>query len=121
MITRDLRELSFVQLEMRNGEIVYYHCNDIVWCSLVSYYPVSKCFKCTVLNVNVCNGTMYEHIIEQIKINRCVYCITYTIVSVVCVKYLDKEFTLWDRFEVKGEMTIRQFIDYFKVTRLLYS
>jgi len=32
------------------------------------------------------------------------------------VKYLDKEFTLWDRFEVNGEMTIKQFIDYFKVT-----
>jgi len=29
-------------------------------------------------------------------------------------KYYDKEFTIWDRFEVKGEMTLREFIDYFK-------
>ncbi|CAF4731841.1 unnamed protein product, partial [Rotaria sp. Silwood2] len=29
-------------------------------------------------------------------------------------KYLDKEFTLWDRFEVKGEMTLEEFIEYFK-------
>jgi len=29
-------------------------------------------------------------------------------------KYYDKEFTIWDRFEVNGEMTLREFIDYFK-------
>ncbi|CAK1551375.1 unnamed protein product [Leptosia nina] len=29
-------------------------------------------------------------------------------------KYYDKEWTLWDRFEVKGEVTLQQFIDYFK-------
>lgn len=29
-------------------------------------------------------------------------------------KYNGHEFTLWDRFEVKGELTLRQFIDYFK-------
>ncbi|UYV64203.1 UBA1 [Cordylochernes scorpioides] len=29
-------------------------------------------------------------------------------------KYYETEFTLWDRFEVKGEMTLRQFINYFK-------
>ncbi|XP_041979038.1 ubiquitin-like modifier-activating enzyme 1 [Aricia agestis] len=28
--------------------------------------------------------------------------------------YYDKKWTLWDRFEVKGEVTLQQFIDYFK-------
>jgi ubiquitin-activating enzyme E1 len=28
-------------------------------------------------------------------------------------KYLDKEFTLWDRFEVKGDMTLEGLIEYF--------
>ena len=31
------------------------------------------------------------------------------------LKYYDKEWTIWDRFEVKGEMTLKEFIDYFKV------
>lgn len=29
-------------------------------------------------------------------------------------KYYDKEFTLWDRFEVDGEITLKEFMDYFK-------
>ncbi|CAG0909516.1 unnamed protein product [Cyprideis torosa] len=29
-------------------------------------------------------------------------------------KYYDKEWTLWDRFEVKGEMTLSNFLKYFK-------
>src|SRR5690349_211246 len=29
-------------------------------------------------------------------------------------KYYEHEWSLWDRFEVSGEMTLRQFIDYFK-------
>ncbi|XP_033745969.1 LOW QUALITY PROTEIN: ubiquitin-like modifier-activating enzyme 1 [Pecten maximus] len=29
-------------------------------------------------------------------------------------KYYDKEFTLWDRFEIQGEMTLQEFLDYFK-------
>lgn len=29
-------------------------------------------------------------------------------------KYYDHEFTLWDRFEVKGEMKLKEFLDYFK-------
>lgn len=29
-------------------------------------------------------------------------------------KCLDKEYTLWDRFELSGEMTLQQFVDYFK-------
>lgn len=28
--------------------------------------------------------------------------------------YYDKRWTLWDRFEVKGEITLQQFLDYFK-------
>ncbi|XP_045498764.1 ubiquitin-like modifier-activating enzyme 1 [Colias croceus] len=28
--------------------------------------------------------------------------------------YYDKKWTLWDRFEVKGEVTLQEFIDYFK-------
>lgn len=30
------------------------------------------------------------------------------------LKYYEKEFTLWDRFEVQGEMTLKEFLDYFK-------
>lgn len=30
------------------------------------------------------------------------------------LKYYDTEWTLWDRFEVAGEMSLREFIDYFK-------
>lgn len=30
------------------------------------------------------------------------------------MKYYDIEWTLWDRFEVQGEMTLQQFMDYFK-------
>ncbi|KAJ6648576.1 Ubiquitin-like modifier-activating enzyme 1 [Pseudolycoriella hygida] len=29
-------------------------------------------------------------------------------------KYYDIEWTLWDRFEVKGELTLREFLDFFK-------
>ncbi|GBN90139.1 Ubiquitin-like modifier-activating enzyme 1, partial [Araneus ventricosus] len=29
-------------------------------------------------------------------------------------KYNEKEFTLWDRFEVSGEMTLKDFLNYFK-------
>ncbi|XP_057365163.1 ubiquitin-like modifier-activating enzyme 1 [Daphnia carinata] len=29
-------------------------------------------------------------------------------------KYYDREWTLWDRFEVNGEMTLKEFIDYFE-------
>ncbi|CAF3320403.1 unnamed protein product [Rotaria socialis] len=34
-------------------------------------------------------------------------------------KYLDKEFSLWDRFEVKGDMSLEAFIEYFKHTHKL--
>lgn len=30
------------------------------------------------------------------------------------LKYYETEWTLWDRFEVQGEMTLREFLDYFK-------
>nr|BAN21049.1 ubiquitin-activating enzyme E1 [Riptortus pedestris] len=30
------------------------------------------------------------------------------------LKYYENEWTLWDRFEVQGEMTLKEFIDYFK-------
>lgn len=30
------------------------------------------------------------------------------------MKYYDEEWTLWDRFEVEGELTLREFLDYFK-------
>jgi ubiquitin-activating enzyme E1 len=29
-------------------------------------------------------------------------------------KYYDKEFTLWDRFEIDGEITLKEFLEYFK-------
>lgn len=28
--------------------------------------------------------------------------------------YYDKDWTLWDRFEVQGEMTLKEFLDYFE-------
>jgi ubiquitin-activating enzyme E1 len=34
-------------------------------------------------------------------------------------KYYDNEFSLWDRFEVQGEMTLKEFMDYFKNTHNL--
>jgi ubiquitin-activating enzyme E1 len=36
-------------------------------------------------------------------------------VRVPTLKYYETEFSIWDRFEVAGEMTLKQFIDYFKV------
>ncbi|KAJ8676883.1 hypothetical protein QAD02_012670 [Eretmocerus hayati] len=30
------------------------------------------------------------------------------------LKYYDTEWTLWDRFEVQGEMTLKEFLEYFK-------
>jgi len=32
------------------------------------------------------------------------------------VQYYDNEFTLWDRFEVDGELTLEQFLQYFQVS-----
>lgn len=32
----------------------------------------------------------------------------------VKTKYYDREFTLWDRFEIDGEITLKEFMDYFK-------
>ena len=34
-------------------------------------------------------------------------------------KYYEKEFSLWDRFEVQGEMTLQQYLDYFKTEHSL--
>jgi ubiquitin-activating enzyme E1 len=34
-------------------------------------------------------------------------------------KYYDVEFSLWSRFEVDGEMTLREFMDFFKNTKSL--
>lgn len=35
-------------------------------------------------------------------------------ISAPKLSYYDKEWTLWDRFEVTGELTLQQFLDYFK-------
>ncbi|XP_014229516.1 ubiquitin-like modifier-activating enzyme 1 [Trichogramma pretiosum] len=35
-------------------------------------------------------------------------------ISAPKLKYYDIEWTLWDRFEVQGEMTLKEFLDYFK-------
>lgn len=35
-------------------------------------------------------------------------------ISAPKLKYYENEWTLWDRFEVTGEMTLKEFIDYFK-------
>lgn len=35
------------------------------------------------------------------------------------LKYYDTEWTLWDRFELKGELTLAQFLDYFKTEHKL--
>ena len=37
-----------------------------------------------------------------------------TPIEVPKMRYYDHEFTIWDRFEVKGELTLKEFIDYFK-------
>lgn len=34
-------------------------------------------------------------------------------------KYYSSEWTLWDRFELKGEMTLAEFLDYFKTQHKL--
>lgn len=34
-------------------------------------------------------------------------------------KYGDQEWTLWDRFDVQGEMTLREFLDHFKTVHKL--
>ncbi|CAK7313911.1 Ubiquitin-like modifier-activating enzyme 1 [Vulpes lagopus] len=54
---------------------------------------------------------------------------TAAIVGLVCLElykvYYNQEWTLWDRFEVQGlhpngeEMTLRQFLDYFKMTEIV--
>lgn len=30
------------------------------------------------------------------------------------LKYNDKEFSLWDRFDIEGDLTLQEFIDYFQ-------
>ena len=37
-------------------------------------------------------------------------------VHVPKLKYYDTEFSIWDRFEVQGEMTLQQFMEYFLVS-----
>jgi len=51
----------------------------------------------------------------SIKVKLCLIHRIRAIIFLVNVQYLDKTFTLWDRFKVSGEKTVRQFIDYFKV------
>ena len=41
---------------------------------------------------------------------RYLHCVTAGV-----VQYYDEEFTLWDRFEVDGELTLEQFLQYFQV------
>ncbi len=31
------------------------------------------------------------------------------------MQYYENEFTLWDRFEVQGDITLKEFMDYFQV------
>lgn len=40
-------------------------------------------------------------------------------VLTVWFQYYDTYFTLWDRFEVEGEMTLQEFLDYFQVNFFL--
>lgn len=46
--------------------------------------------------------------------------------SFLALQYYNQEWTLWDRFEVQGlqpngeEMTLKQFLDYFKVRKALF-
>lgn len=48
----------------------------------------------------------------------------YPISPLIAPQYYNQEWTLWDRFEVQGlqpngeEMTLKQFLDYFKVRPL---
>lgn len=41
-------------------------------------------------------------------------------ISAPKMTYYDQEWTLWDRFEVKGELTLKEFIDYFQVTNFYF-
>lgn len=36
------------------------------------------------------------------------------------LKYYDKDFTIWDRFEINTDMTLQEFIDYFKTVHRLH-
>ena len=37
------------------------------------------------------------------------------VLFVCCFQYYENEFTLWDRFEVQGDITLKQFMDLFQV------
>jgi hypothetical protein len=37
------------------------------------------------------------------------------VINVIVLQYNDTEFTLWDRFEVPGDMTLQELLDYFQV------
>lgn len=41
-------------------------------------------------------------------------------VLTVWFQYYDTYFTLWDRFEVEGEMTLQEFLDYFQVNFIFF-
>lgn len=32
----------------------------------------------------------------------------------VCAQYRDTEYTLWDRFEIEGDITLEQLVEHFK-------
>jgi len=46
-------------------------------------------------------------------------CLNNAYVCAYVEQYYDEEFTLWDRFEVKGELTLEQFLQYFQVSLVL--
>ncbi|KAI2808196.1 E1 ubiquitin-activating protein [Blomia tropicalis] len=43
-----------------------------------------------------------------------------TPIAVPKIQYYDKQFTIWDRFELTGDITLQEFIDYFKNEHKLY-
>lgn len=47
--------------------------------------------------------------------------LNWLIMSFNFVQYYDTEFTLWDRFEIDGEMTLKEFINHFQVFAFLLS
>lgn len=75
------------------------------------------------------NYDAFLHGVNYHELCFCVYCIFYWALTVATntsitffLQYYNTEWTLWDRFEVQGiqpdgqEMTLREFLAYFKVS-----
>lgn len=55
----------------------------------------------------------------KMKVIHSFYYIRVLISNQLSFQYYEKEWTLWDRFDVQGEMTLREFLEYFKTEHQL--